>query len=141
MRRKKERSKQGQTNNKAKQHSRPKAVTFPKKNELPRVGFEPTPLRTLQTQLYRPQIPGRTFPVDVLYSRNTCEDHVESSVKQAVQIHLQPSRGDILIFMPGQEEIEVTCDVIAGEGNLGGVGILHVGHGRVYLCIDCGGFM
>ena len=30
MRRKKERSKQGQTNNKAKQHSTPKAVTFPK---------------------------------------------------------------------------------------------------------------
>ena len=27
-------SKQGQTNNKAKQHSIPKAVTFPKKNEL-----------------------------------------------------------------------------------------------------------
>ena len=33
-RRKEERSKQGQTNNKAKQHSTPKAVTFPKKNEL-----------------------------------------------------------------------------------------------------------
>ena len=30
------RSKQGQTNNKAKQHSTPKAVTFPNKNELPR---------------------------------------------------------------------------------------------------------
>ena len=27
-------SKQGQANNKAKQHSTPKAVTFPKKNEL-----------------------------------------------------------------------------------------------------------
>ena len=37
MRRKEERSKQGQTNNKAKQHSTPKAVTFPKKNELPHV--------------------------------------------------------------------------------------------------------
>ena len=34
-----ERSKQGQTNNKAQQHSTPKAVTFPEKNELPRVGF------------------------------------------------------------------------------------------------------
>ena len=34
MRRKEERSKQGQTNNKAKQHSTPKAVTFPQKNEL-----------------------------------------------------------------------------------------------------------
>ena len=30
-----ERSKQGQTNKKAKQHSTPKAITFPEKNELP----------------------------------------------------------------------------------------------------------
>ena len=44
MRRKEERSKQGRTNNKAEQHSTPKAVTFPKKNELPRVGLEPTTL-------------------------------------------------------------------------------------------------
>ena len=42
--RKKEASKVKQTN-KAKQHSTPKAVTFPrKKNELPRVGLEPTTL-------------------------------------------------------------------------------------------------
>ena len=60
------------------------------------------------------QIPGRTFPVDLMFSRNPCEDYVESAVKQVVQIHLQPSMGDILVFMPGQEEIEVTCDVIAG---------------------------
>ena len=50
-RRKEERSKQGQTN-KAKQHSTPKAVTFPKKNELPRVGLEPTTLYTLDRVLY-----------------------------------------------------------------------------------------
>lgn len=60
------------------------------------------------------QIPGRTFPVDILYTRNPCEDYVESAVKQAIQIHLQPSNGDMLIFMPGQEEIETTCDVISG---------------------------
>ena len=46
MRRKEERSKQGQTN-KAKQHNTPKAVTFPKKNELPRAGFQPMTLFTL----------------------------------------------------------------------------------------------
>ena len=44
---KEERSKHGQTNNKAKQYSTPEAVTFPKKNELPRVGLEPTTLYTL----------------------------------------------------------------------------------------------
>ena len=46
------RSKQGQTNNKAKQHSTPKALTFPKKNELPQVGLEPTTLYTLDRALY-----------------------------------------------------------------------------------------
>ena len=39
--RKKEASKVKQTN-KAKQYSTPKTVTFPEKNELPRVGLEPT---------------------------------------------------------------------------------------------------
>ena len=35
------------TNNKARQHSTPKVFLFPKNNELPRVGFEPTTLYTL----------------------------------------------------------------------------------------------
>ena len=51
MRRKEKRSKQGHTNNKAKQHSTPKAVTFPK-NELPRVGLEPTTLYTLDMYIH-----------------------------------------------------------------------------------------
>lgn len=58
------------------------------------------------------KIPGRTFPVDVLFSKNPVEDYVDSSVKQALQTHLQQAEGDILIFMPGQEDIEVTCDLI-----------------------------
>ena len=48
MRRKEE----SQTNNKAKQHSTPKAVTFPKKNELLQVGLEPTKLYTLDTYIH-----------------------------------------------------------------------------------------
>ena len=36
---------------KAKQHSTPKAVTFPKRKELPRVGLEPTTLYTLDRAL------------------------------------------------------------------------------------------
>lgn len=35
------------------------------------------------------------------------EDYVEAAVKQALQIHLSGMSGDILIFMPGQEDIEV----------------------------------
>jgi len=58
-------------------------------------------------------IPGRTFPVDVLYSKASIDDYVDGAVKQALQIHLTPTKGDILIFMPGQEDIEVTCDLIS----------------------------
>ncbi|VVC94696.1 unnamed protein product [Leptidea sinapis] len=57
-------------------------------------------------------IPGRTFPVETFYAKNVCEDYVDGAVKQALQIHLQPDDGDILIFMPGQEDIEVTCEVL-----------------------------
>uniref|UniRef100_A0A3B4YGA8 RNA helicase n=1 Tax=Seriola lalandi dorsalis TaxID=1841481 RepID=A0A3B4YGA8_SERLL len=57
-------------------------------------------------------IPGRTFPVDILFSKTPQEDYVEAAVKQALQIHLSGLLGDILIFMPGQEDIEVTSDQI-----------------------------
>ncbi|XP_078740785.1 pre-mRNA-splicing factor ATP-dependent RNA helicase PRP16-like, partial [Lampetra fluviatilis] len=52
-------------------------------------------------------IPGRTFPVDIFFSKVVVDDYVEGAVKQALQIHLSPSPGDMLIFMPGQEDIEV----------------------------------
>merc|ERR1719450_1480805 len=58
------------------------------------------------------KIPGRTFPVEVMYSKNTVEDYVDAAVKQAIQVHLAADEGDMLIFMPGQEDIEVTCETI-----------------------------
>lgn len=57
-------------------------------------------------------IPGRTYPVETVFSKNVVEDYVDAAVKQAIQIHLGLPDGDILIFMPGQEDIEVTCEVI-----------------------------
>ena len=57
-------------------------------------------------------IPGRTFPVDIQYSRSPCEDYVDSAVKQVLAIHVSQSAGDILVFMTGQEDIEITCELI-----------------------------
>ncbi|KAM7494881.1 hypothetical protein LguiB_029490 [Lonicera macranthoides] len=54
-------------------------------------------------------IPGRTFPVQILYSKTPCEDYVEAAVKQAMTIHITSGPGDILIFMTGQDEIEAVC--------------------------------
>merc|ERR1719154_933044 len=58
------------------------------------------------------KIPRRTFPVEVMYSKNTVEDYVDAAGKQAIQVHLTADEGDMLIFMPGQEDIEVTCETI-----------------------------
>ncbi|KAG2645585.1 hypothetical protein PVAP13_2KG431815 [Panicum virgatum] len=58
-------------------------------------------------------IPGRTFPVNIMFSKTPCEDYVEAAVKQAMTIHITSGPGDILIFMTGQEEIEATCFALA----------------------------
>ena len=47
-RKKEEASKVIQTTRQIKQNDTPKAVTFPKKNELPRVGLKPTPASYIQ---------------------------------------------------------------------------------------------
>ncbi|AET39119.1 DEAH-box RNA helicase PRP16 Ecym_4037 [Eremothecium cymbalariae DBVPG len=59
-------------------------------------------------------IPGRTFPVQVNYTRAPVSDYVEAAVIQAIDIHLSSpaSSGDILIFMTGQEDIETTCEYL-----------------------------
>lgn len=45
-------------------------------------------------------IPGRTFPVEIFFSKNPVEDYVDAAVKQALQIHLQPTEGirDVMVI-------------------------------------------
>ncbi|KAM7222290.1 P-loop containing nucleoside triphosphate hydrolase protein [Rhypophila decipiens] len=57
-------------------------------------------------------IPGRTFPVDVMFHRSPVEDYVDQAVQQILAIHVGKPAGDILVFMTGQEDIEVTCELV-----------------------------
>ncbi|KAF7871885.1 hypothetical protein EAF04_003992 [Stromatinia cepivora] len=57
-------------------------------------------------------IPGRTFPVDIMYHRSPVEDYVDQAVQQVLAIHVSQGAGDILVFMTGQEDIECTCELI-----------------------------
>ena len=57
-------------------------------------------------------IPGRTFPVDIQYHRTPCEDYVDAAVQQVIKIHVSQPAGDILVFMTGQEDIEITCELV-----------------------------
>ncbi|PHH60063.1 hypothetical protein CDD81_2149 [Ophiocordyceps australis] len=57
-------------------------------------------------------IPGRTFPVDVMFHQSPVEDYVNQAVYQVLSIHVSMDAGDILVFMTGQEDIEVTCELV-----------------------------
>eukprot|EP00891_Asterochloris_glomerata_P006618 jgi/Astpho2/6618/fgenesh1_pm.00101_%23_12_t len=81
------------------------------------------------------KIPGRTFPVDVLFSKTPQEDYVEAAVKQAIAVHLGHPAGDILIFMTGQEEIEATCFALQARPNLHAERLDHLGEGVPPLLI------
>ncbi|ORY45661.1 P-loop containing nucleoside triphosphate hydrolase protein [Rhizoclosmatium globosum] len=72
-------------------------------------------------------VPGRMYPVDLLYARKTKMASLKSqlitkSVEAVVQIHKTQPPGDILVFLTGQQEIETTCRLIREEcdalGNL-----------------------
>ncbi|KAI9323771.1 P-loop containing nucleoside triphosphate hydrolase protein [Dichotomocladium elegans] len=60
-------------------------------------------------------VPGRTFPVDIYYTPKPESDYLESAIRTVVQIHLNEPEGDILLFLTGEEEIEMACKMIKNE--------------------------
>jgi len=52
------------------------------------------------------KVPGRLFPVTTLYTREAQDDYIDAALSAALQIHRDGEEGDVLIFLPGQEEIE-----------------------------------
>ncbi|GFE55714.1 pre-mRNA-splicing factor ATP-dependent RNA helicase [Babesia ovis] len=54
-------------------------------------------------------IPGRMFPVEILHTTEQESDYMEASLITVLNIHLNEPAGDILLFLTGQEEIEVAC--------------------------------
>lgn len=57
-------------------------------------------------------IPGRTFPVEILYSREPESDYLDAALVTVMQIHLTEPAGDILLFLTGQEEIDTSCEIL-----------------------------
>lgn len=52
------------------------------------------------------RIPGRMFPVQTMYTKEPQEDYIDAALCATMQIHEGLDEGDILVFLPGQEEIE-----------------------------------
>ncbi|KAF9912617.1 DEAH-box ATP-dependent RNA helicase prp22 [Linnemannia zychae] len=57
-------------------------------------------------------IPGRTFPVEILYTRDPESDYLDASLYTVMQIHLSEPAGDILLFLTGQEEIDTAAEIL-----------------------------
>eukprot|EP00027_Filamoeba_sp_ATCC50430_P016314 CAMPEP_0168570318 /NCGR_PEP_ID=MMETSP0413-20121227/16652_1 /TAXON_ID=136452 /ORGANISM="Filamoeba nolandi, Strain NC-AS-23-1" /LENGTH=721 /DNA_ID=CAMNT_0008602923 /DNA_START=1 /DNA_END=2162 /DNA_ORIENTATION=+ len=57
-------------------------------------------------------IPGKTFPVEILYTKQPETDYLDASLITVMQIHLTEPPGDILLFLTGQEEIDTACQIL-----------------------------
>lgn len=57
-------------------------------------------------------IPGRTFPVEILYTKEPETDYLDASLITVMQIHLREPPGDVLLFLTGQEEIDTACEIL-----------------------------
>jgi len=59
------------------------------------------------------RIPGRRFPVDIHYTKAPEADYLDAAVVSVLQIHLTQPKGDILVFLTGQEEIESVQEILS----------------------------
>ncbi|KAM7515656.1 hypothetical protein LguiA_005239 [Lonicera macranthoides] len=57
-------------------------------------------------------IPGRTYPVEILYTKQPESDYLDAALITVMQIHLTEPEGDILVFLTGQEEIDHACQCL-----------------------------
>jgi len=58
------------------------------------------------------KVPGRRYPVDLFYTKQPEADYVEATVITTLQIHVTQPKGDILVFLTGQEEIEAAQELL-----------------------------
>ena len=86
--RKKQARSNKQTNNKAKQHSTLKTVTFPNKNELPRVGFKPMTLYIDRALYYIAELPRQLSTSPTCTESGTDLDTVHHPHAQSVGLTL-----------------------------------------------------
>ena len=94
---------------------------------------------TLNTEVFRRYfdncplvtVPGRTFPVERVYTRERPEnyDYVDGVYEKVMEVCESGEQGDILVFLTQQNEIEKTCDKL--EKKLGRGSIILPLHGKL----------
>ena len=103
--------------------------TLIEKREDLRIIISSATLSTLKFKNYFSEaeiikVPGRRFPVDIYYTKSPEPDYIEAAVITSLQIHISQaeelfdddnSGGDILVFLTGQEEIELAKRMINNQ--------------------------
>lgn len=69
------------------------------------------------------EVPGRMHPVDVYYTQEEVRDYPKAAAQRVKEIVTSKGQGDILIFMPGEDEINRTISEIE-KLNVTGIDIL-----------------
>lgn len=57
------------------------------------------------------QIGGKMHPVDICYLAQPCRNYLQTAIETILKIHEYEEAGDVLVFLPGSEDID---DVIRG---------------------------
>ncbi|PRQ25723.1 putative RNA helicase [Rosa chinensis] len=63
------------------------------------------------------EVPGRLYPVEIMYTQQPERDYVEAAIRTVAQILTCEAPGDVLVFLTGGEEIEDACLKINREIN------------------------
>lgn len=63
------------------------------------------------------KVPGRLFKVDIIYSKEPVGSYVDAAVTTVYDIHVNQPPGDILLFLTGEEEIDLSCGRIRDKIN------------------------
>jgi len=59
------------------------------------------------------KVPGRLHPVKIRYTDMPQKEYLEAAISRMMEIHMKEPAGDILVFLTGEEEIEVACRKIS----------------------------
>ncbi|KAF1330437.1 putative atp-dependent RNA helicase dhx35-like, partial [Globisporangium splendens] len=60
----------------------------------------------LRNDVIAVSVEGRLYPVDVEYLKEPCGDYLQKTIDTVLSIDEREGEGDILVFLPGQEEID-----------------------------------
>lgn len=78
-----------------------------KKRKLPSQStFATSSVDTSDDDVIAVSVEGRQYPVDIEYLKEPCGDYLQKTIDTVLAIDKKEGEGDILVFLPGQEEID-----------------------------------